>query len=76
MLTGRQIREARELLGLSPSGLAEKVRTVTTATVKRAESTIPGPPIADSHLKAIKRRLEELGIEFTPEGPRLRKAEP
>ncbi|MGI4764275.1 MAG: hypothetical protein ACRYGP_04300 [Janthinobacterium lividum] len=75
MLTGRQIREARTLLSLSPSGLAVKVRVVTTETVKRAEADAM-PPIADSHLKAIQRKLEDLGIEFTPDGPRLRKAEP
>ncbi|RYC31373.1 hypothetical protein D3273_13365 [Lichenibacterium minor] len=75
MLTGPQIREARTLLGLSPSKLADKVRAVTTATVKRAEADAM-PPIADSHRKAIQRKLEELGVEFTPEGPRLRKVEP
>ncbi|RYC29211.1 hypothetical protein D3273_25165 [Lichenibacterium minor] len=74
MLTGRQIREARTLLSLSPSGLAVKVRVVTTDTVKRAEADAM-PPIADSHRKAIQRKLEELGIEFTPDGPKLRKVE-
>ena len=74
MLTGRYIRKARELLSLSPSGLAVKVRIVTTDTVKRAEADAM-PPIADSHLKAIRQTLEALGVEFTPDGPRLRKVE-
>ena len=76
MLTCREIRRARMLVGLSPSALAAKVRGVTTATIKRAESDQPGPPIADSHLKAIRQTLEALGIEFTPEGPRLRERKP
>lgn len=71
-LTRIEIRRARMLLSLSPSSLAAKVRSVTTATVKRAESDEPGPPLADSHLKAIQQTLEALGVEFTPEGPRLR----
>lgn len=74
MLTGREIREARELLGLSPSGLAVKARVVTTSTVKRAEADAM-PPIADSHRKAIQQTLERFGVEFTPDGPRLRKVE-
>ena len=73
MLTGRQIREARALLKLSPSDIAVKARTVTTATVKRAEADDHRPPIADSHMKAIRQTLERLGIEFTADGPRLRK---
>ncbi len=71
MLKGRQIREARTLLGLSPSALAVKVRSVTTETVKRAEADAV-PPIAASHAKAIQQTLETLGIEFTLDGPRLR----
>ena len=72
--TGSQIREARTLLGLSPSALAVKARAVTTNTVKRAEVDAV-PPIADAHRKAIQQTLERLGVEFTPDGPRLRKVE-
>ena len=75
MLTGRQLREARELLGLSPSGLAVKARVVTTNTVKRAEADDHQPPMAESHMRAIQQTLERLGVEFTPDGPRLRKVE-
>ena len=78
MLTGREIREARELLGLQPGRLAAKMRTVTTLTLKRAEADDHRPPIADFHMKAIRQTLERLGIEFTtdPPGVWLRKAEP
>ncbi len=76
MLTGTQIREARELLGLKPSAFAAKTRTVTTLTVKRAEADDHQPPISEFHMKTIRQTLERLGIEFTPEGPRLRKGEP
>ncbi len=76
MLTGREIREARTLLRLSPSDLALKAKAVTTLTVKRAEADDHQPPIADSHMKAIRQTLERLGVEFAPEGPRLRKIEP
>ena len=75
MLTGHQIREARTLLGLSPSALAAKVRAVTTETVKRAEADAV-PPIAARHAKAIQQTLEALGIEFTPDGPQLRAEKP
>ena len=75
MLTGREIREARKLLGLSPSALAVKARAVTTNTVNRVEVDAV-PPIADSHRKAIQQTLERLGVEFTPDGPRLRDDQP
>lgn len=75
MLTGRQIRDARSLLGLSPSALAAKVRAVTTESVKHAEADAV-PPIVARHAKAIQRTLEALGVEFTPDGPQLRKEDP
>lgn len=76
MLTGRQIREARGLLGRSPSRLAEQVGSVTIETVKMVESPASGPPVAERHLKAIRQTLEALGVEFAPEGVRLRKVDP
>ena len=79
MLTARQIREARTLLGLSPSGLAEKARIVTTLTVKRAEADDNRLPIAAAHIRAIRQTLERLGVEFASgtdgsAGVRLREA--
>ena len=76
MLTGRQIREARELLGLAPSKFATKTGTVTTLTVNRAEADDHSPPIAETHMKAIRRTLERLGVEFTADGVRLRSSPP
>ncbi len=81
MLTGCQIREVRALLGISPSMLARKSKTVTTQTVSKAEVDDHRPPIAASHMATIRRTLEALGVEFTPEndggaaGVRLRTIE-
>ena len=75
MLTGRQIRQARTLLGLTPSVLAQKTKVVTTTTVKRAEADDQRPPIAEAHMKAIQQTLEALGVEFGPDGVRLRERE-
>ena len=72
MLTGRQIREARRLLGLAPSKLAQKTRIVTPLTLRRAEADDHRPPIADVHMRAIRQTLEQLGVEFGPDGVRLR----
>lgn len=76
MLTGRQIREARGLLALTPSKLATRSKVVTTMTVNRAEANNHHPPIADFHMKAIRQTLENLGIEFTANGARLRQGHP
>lgn len=76
MLTGREIREARRLLGLQPGTLAAKTKTVTTLTVKRAEADDHQPPMAESHMRAIQQTLERLGVEFAADGPRLREDQP
>ena len=79
MITGRQIREARALLGLRRYELAYRARTVATLTVKRAESVDDEPPITIAQAAAIKCALEAAGIEFTLDkghvpGVRLRKS--
>ena len=66
-ITGRQIREARALLGLQRNEVAAKARTVTTATIVRAESVDGEPSITTAQATAIKRALEAAGIEFTDE---------
>ncbi len=76
MLTGRYIREARALLGLTRSDFAKKVRTVTTLTIMRAEEFDDEPPITATQNAAIERAIERAGVEFTFDGPRLRKKEP
>ena len=72
MLTGRQIREARELLGLTPSRLAIRTVILTAKTIKQAEASDGEPQIAIQYLEAIRQALERYGIEFTSDGPRLR----
>lgn len=74
-LTGRQIREARTLLKLHRSKLAAKVGRMTTLIILRAEENEDAPlPIEQA--TAIRRTLERAGIEFGPEGVRLRQPEP
>ena len=72
MLTGRQIREARSLLGLSPSELAAMTEILRPTTVKRAEAQDMMQPIAVAHMRTIRETLEALGVEFGPDGVRLR----
>ena len=76
MLTGRQIREARALLGLQRNQLAAKVMTVTTATITRAELADHEPPITIAQAAAIERTFDRAGVEFTPDGPQLRAEKP
>ncbi len=66
-LTGRQIREARILLGLQRSELAARVNGVTTATIVRAEAVDDEPPITIAQAATIKRTLETAGVEFLTE---------
>ena len=79
MITGRQIREARTLLGLHRSALAAKAKTVTTGTITRAELVDDEPPITIAQAAAIKEALERAGVEFMQDnggaaGVRLRKS--
>ncbi len=76
MLTGRQIREGRALLRLQRNELAKKVRTVTTLTIIHAEGVDDEPPITIAQAAAIERTFARAGVEFTPDGPRLRKKDP
>ena len=79
-ITGRQIREARAFLGLQRNELAAKVKTVTTATITRAESVDGEPPITTAQAAAIQQVLERAGVDFTSDtsgaaGVGLRKAD-
>ncbi|MGI4767496.1 MAG: hypothetical protein ACRYGP_20825 [Janthinobacterium lividum] len=76
MLTGRQIREARLLLGLKRSILAQKVGRISTLAIIRAEEAEGESVASPEHAAAIRQTLERLGIEFGPEGVQLRKAGP
>ena len=64
MITGRQIREARALLGLQRGELAAKVRMISTGTISRAESVDDEPPITVAQAAAIRSFFEAAGIEF------------
>lgn len=75
MTTPYQLRAARALRGLSQADVASAAG-VSTMTVKRAEGS--GKPAAsDEAVGAIRRALEEAGVEFIDEngggaGVRLR----
>ena len=64
MVSSRQIRAARSLLGWSAQALSER-SGVGSATIKRYEVQ-EGIPVANtSVLMSIKRCFEDAGIEFT-----------
>ncbi len=67
MLTGRQLRTARNLLGLQRSKLAERMR-VPTRLVKIAESIDDECNVTLSRAGRIRTYLENQGIEFLPLG--------
>ena len=79
MLTGRQIREARELLNWTRAALARNtfVALSVVEVVEEHESTFM---LLDGQMHAIQSALEAAGVEFIPEngggaGVRLRKVE-
>ena len=63
MITGAQIRKARELLGWAPSRLAKRAK-LHSAIVQRAESVDGEPPITVYQHALIRDTLERFGIEF------------
>jgi ribosome-binding protein aMBF1 (putative translation factor) len=79
MITGTQIRLARELLGWRRSKLAERAQ-LRTATIARAKASEGEAPITIVQENAIRRILGVAGVEFIADeetGPsvRLRKQE-
>ena len=74
MLTSEQLRAARALLRWEQKDLAE-ASAVSLPTIKRLEAK-PGPLGAYAMtVNALRRALEEAGIEFIPEnggGPGVR----
>lgn len=72
MLTGRQIRQARQLLGLNRSRLARKVGRISTLAIARAEEAGDEPTLNPEQAAAVRQTLERLGIEFTDEPPGIR----
>lgn len=77
-ITGAQIAAGRTLLRISAKAIAEAA-SVGLATVRRAEASEGVPNITAANLNAIRRALEDAGVEFIAEngggaGVRLRKA--
>ncbi len=77
-ITGRPIREARTLLGLTRSRLAYKVGRMTTLVILRAEEAEDEPVASPEHAAAVRRTLERSDIQFMacPPGVRLRSTGP
>ena len=77
-ITGRQIRQARTLLGLTRSRLAYKVGRTTTLVILQAEEAGDEPVASPEHAAAIRRTLERSDIAFTacPPGVQLRSTDP
>ena len=74
MLTGIQIRMARNALRLSVRELA-MASGVSTSTITRAEADNAIPNTTRNNLAALKTALEVAGIEFigtTDDGPGIR----
>ena len=67
-VTGRQLRDAREALGLSLSGLAARSKT-NRVCIRLYESFGDEPPSAHTHaLGRLTRALQDDGIVFEPDG--------
>ena len=64
MITGAQIRAARELLGWPPSRLAQRAK-VHSVIVRRAESVDGESPVTVYQAALIRDTLERFGVEFT-----------
>ena len=63
MITGRQIRVARELLNWTVADLARQAR-VTSTVVEHAEQAAGAPTITIAQALKIQSVLEEAGIRF------------
>ncbi len=74
MLTGREIREARTLLRWRRNGLASRT-ALSINVIERAEAGDGEPNITMAQEIVIKHTFVTAGVEFTPDGPRLRKGD-
>jgi hypothetical protein len=79
MITGAQIKAARQLLGWNASQLAAASR-LGAPTIWRAEGTYGEAPISEAHAQAIRAALEKAGVVFpdtdaAAAGPQLRDAQ-
>ncbi len=81
ILTGRQIRQARALLGISRTTMAATVRLISRGTIIRAEKVDGEPQLTMPQAAAIRAFIESSGIKLAAENGersdvRLRKAQP
>ncbi len=79
-LTSAQIRAARALLRWSAEDLAQKC-SIGVTTIRRAELTNRETSMTTANDLAVRRALEEAGVEFIDEngggpGVRLRQLQP
>jgi transcriptional regulator with XRE-family HTH domain len=70
-ITQEQLRAARALLHLEQFELARRAR-VSPVTIRRIEAADEPPRVAPATLDAVRRVLEEAGVEFIPHGVRRR----
>ncbi len=66
-LTGRQIRQARALLGLSRIEMAATVRLISRGTIIRAEKADDEAQLTMPQAAAIRAFIESSGVELAPE---------
>ncbi len=74
MLTGREIRDARTLLRWRRNGLASRT-ALSIAVIERAEAGDGEPSITLAQEIVIKHTFVTAGIDFAPDGPRLREGD-
>lgn len=73
-ITSEQIRAGRALLRIEQEELARRAH-VSAATVRRLESPKGTERVAEGTVLAIRRALEEAGIDFVQDGVRRRDRE-
>ena len=71
MLTGLQIREARMMLGWGRTKFSRNAH-LTEALVTAVESSDGPAWLTDEQEALIRRALDRFGVEFGPDGVRLR----
>ncbi len=75
ILTGRQIRHARAILGLSRKQMAATVKLISRGTIIRAEKVDGEPQLTMPQAAAIRAFIETAGVELVNEngeGPGVR----
>jgi ribosome-binding protein aMBF1 (putative translation factor) len=71
MPTGRQIREARELLGWTRAELARNT-FLALPVVEVVEDHGSTFMLLDDQMRAICRAFDDAGVAFTPDGAQLK----